>query len=80
MLLDFDFAALPSVVAEGRRVINDIQRSASLFLVENIFSFLLSIVALGLPLAYPFGPLQLSLVTFATIGAPAFFLALQAEP
>ena len=77
VLLDSDFAALPSVVAEGRRVINNIQRSASLFLVKNIFSFLLSIVALGLPLAYPFQPLQLSLVTFATIGAPAFFLALE---
>ena len=77
VLLDSDFAALPSVVAEGRRVINNIQRSASRLLVKNIFSFLLSIVALGLPLAYPFQPLQLSLVTFATIGAPAFFLALE---
>ena len=77
VLLDSDFAALPSVVAEGRRVINNIQRSASLFLVKNIFSFLLSIVALVLPLAYPFQPLQLSLVTFATIGAPAFLLALE---
>ena len=77
VLLDSDFAALPSVVGEGRRVINNIQRSASLFLVKNIFSFLLSIVALALPLAYPFQPLQLSLVTFATIGAPAFFLALE---
>ena len=77
VLLDSDFGALPGVVAEGRRVINNIQRSASLFLVKNIFSFLLSIVALVLPLAYPFQPLQLSLVTFATIGAPAFFLALE---
>ena len=77
VLLDSDFAALPGVVAEGRRVINNIQRSASLFLVKHIFSFLLSIVALALPLAYPFQPLQLSLVTFATIGAPAFFLALE---
>ena len=77
VLLDSDFAALPGVVAEGRRVINNIQRSASLFLVKNIFSFLLSIVALALPVAYPFQPLQLSLVTFATIGAPAFFLALE---
>ena len=76
VLLDSDFAAPPSVVGEGRRVINNIQRSASLSLVKNIFSFLLSIVALALPLAYPFQPLQLSLVTFATIGAPAFFLAL----
>ena len=77
VLLNSDFSAMPKVVAEGRRVINNIQRSASLFLVKNIFSFLLSIVALALPLAYPFQPLQLSLVTFATIGAPAFFLALE---
>ena len=77
VLLNNDFAAMPGIVAEGRRVINNIQRSASLFLVKNIFSFLLSIVALALPLAYPFQPLQLSLVTFATIGAPAFFLALE---
>ena len=67
----------PALWARGRRVINNIQRSASLFLVKNIFSFLLSIVALALPLAYPFQPLQPSLVTFATIGAPAFFLALE---
>ena len=77
VLMNSDFASMPSVVAEGRRVINNIQRSASLFLVKNIFSFLLSIVALVLPLAYPFQPLQLSLVTFATIGAPAFLLALE---
>ena len=77
VLLDSNFDAMTGVLNEGRRVINNIQRSASLFLVKNIFSFLLSIVALALPLAYPFQPLQLSLVTFATIGAPAFFLALE---
>ena len=77
VLLDSNFSSMPYIVREGRRVINNIQRSASLFLVKNIFSFLLSIVALALPLAYPFQPLQLSLVTFATIGAPAFFLALE---
>ena len=54
VLLDSDFGALPHVVAEGRRVINNIQRSASLFLVKNIFSVLLSVVSLVLPLTYPF--------------------------
>ena len=77
VLLDSDFGALPHVVAEGRRVINNIQRSASLFLVKNIFSVLLSVVSLVLPLAYPFLPLQLSLLSAATIGTPAFFLALE---
>lgn len=77
VLLDSDFGALPDVVAEGRRVINNIQRSASLFLVKNIFSLLLSLVALCLPLAYPFQPLQLSLLSAVTIGIPSFFLALE---
>ena len=77
VLLDSDFGALPHVVAEGRRVINNIQRSASLFLVKNIFSVLLSVVSLVLPLTYPFLPLQLSLLGAATIGTPAFFLALE---
>lgn len=77
VLLESDFGALPSVVGEGRRVINNIQRSASLFLVKNIFSVLLSVVSLILPLTYPFLPLQLSLLSAATIGTPAFFLALE---
>ena len=77
VLLDSDFAALPAVVAEGRRVINNIQRSASLFLVKNIFSLLLSLVALILPVAYPFQPLQLSLLSAVTIGLPSFVLALE---
>src|SRR5699024_806859 len=68
VLLDSDFAALPHVVDEGRRVINNIQRSASLFLVKNIFSLLLSLVSLCLPLVYPFQPLQLSLLSAVTIG------------
>ena len=77
VLLDSDFAALPAVVDEGRRVINNIQRSASLFLVKNIFSLLLSLVSLCLPLAYPFQPLQLSLLSAVTIGLPSFVLALE---
>lgn len=77
VLLDSDFAALPDVVAEGRRVINNIQRSASLFLAKNIFSLLLSLVALCFPLAYPIQPLQLSLLSAVTIGLPSFVLALE---
>ena len=65
------------MVDEGRRVINNIQRSASLFLVKNIFSLLLSLVSLCLPLVYPFQPLQLSLLSAVTIGLPSFVLALE---
>ena len=62
---------------KGGRVINNIQRSASLFLVKNIFSLLLSLAALCLPLTYPFQPLQLSLLSAVTIGLPSFVLALE---
>ncbi len=78
VLLDSDFSALPSVVAEGRRVINNIERSASLFLVKNIFSFGLTVILLffsGMP--YPLVPIQLSLISCMTIGVPSFFLALE---
>ncbi|MCF0120964.1 MAG: HAD-IC family P-type ATPase, partial [Oscillospiraceae bacterium] len=77
VLLDSDFSAMPSVVLEGRRVINNIERSASLFLVKNIFSFLLAIISLVLTLPYPLSPSQLTLVNMMTIGAPSFVLALE---
>lgn len=77
VLLDSDFAGLPAVVAEGRRVINNIQRSASLFLVKNIFSFLLSLVSLFVAIPYPLLPLQLTLISTTTIGIPSFVLALE---
>lgn len=77
VLLDSDFAGLPQVVAEGRRVINNIQRSAALYLVKNIFSFLLSCAALFLTMPYPLQPLQLTLISAVTIGIPSFFLALE---
>ena len=76
-LLDPDFNILPDIVLEGRRVINNITRSASLFLIKNIFSFLISILTLALPVAYPFAPIQLTLVSTLTIGVPSFVLALQ---
>ena len=77
VLLDSDFSALPAVVAEGRRVINNIQRSAALFLVKNIFSFTLSMVTLFLAVPYPLQPIQLTLVSAVTIGIPSFVLALE---
>lgn len=77
VLLDSDFSALPRVVAEGRRVINNIQHSAALFLVKNIFSFTFSLVMLFLTVPYPFQPLHLTLVSAVTIGIPSFVLALE---
>lgn len=77
VLLESDFACMPSVVMEGRRVVNNIQRSASLFLVKNIFSFLLSLFSVAFMITYPLEPSQISLISMFTIGIPAFFLALQ---
>lgn len=77
VLLDSDFAAMPAVVAEGRRVINNIERSAALFLVKNIFSFFLAWITIIGTFAYPVTPAQLSLINVLTIGAPSFFLALE---
>ncbi len=77
VLMDSNFSAMPSVVVEGRRVINNIERSASLFLVKNIFSFILSIFTLIFAMTYPLAPSQLSLVNMATIGIPSFVLALE---
>ena len=77
VLLESDFAAMPSVVMEGRRVVNNIQRSASLFLVKNIFSFLMAIFSACFALNYPLEPSQMSLISMFTIGIPGFFLALQ---
>lgn len=77
VLLESDFSCMPQVVMEGRRVVNNIQRSASLFMVKNIFSFLLSLFSVSLILTYPLEPSQISLISMFTIGIPAFFLALE---
>ncbi len=77
VLLDSNFASMPEVVAQGRQVINNIERSASLFLVKNIFSFFLSLISIFAVFAYPLDPAQISLISGVTIGAPAFFLALE---
>ena len=77
VLLNSDFSGMPSVVAEGRRVINNIQRSATLFLVKNIFSFILSLISLISVSLYPLKPSQISLISAFMIGTPSFFLALE---
>lgn len=77
VLLDSDFAAMPSIVGEGRRVINNIQRAATLFLVKNIFSLGLSILLLFTDWPYPLAPLHLSVISSLTIGIPSFFLAME---
>lgn len=77
VLLDSDFAALPSVVAEGRRVINNIERAASLFLVKTSFSILLTLLLIILQMNYPFEPIQLTLISGLFVGIPSFFLAIE---
>ncbi len=77
VLLNSDFAAMPSIVGEGRRVINNIQRSATLFLVKNIFSFGLAILSFFTSWPYPIVPLHLSVISALTIGVPSFFLAME---
>lgn len=77
VLLDSDFSRMPEVVAEGRRVVNNIERSASLFLVKNIFSFLLSLFSVIFALTYPLEPSQITLISLFTIGLPSFLLALE---
>lgn len=77
VLLDSDFAHMPSVVLEGRCVVNNIQRSASLFLVKNIFSLLMALFSAIFAFTYPLEPAQISLISMFTIGMPGFFLALE---
>ena len=77
VLLRSDFSAMPHIVAEGRRVINNIQRAATLFLVKNIFSLGLSILTFFTGFPYPLMPLHLSMISALTIGVPSFFLAME---
>ncbi|WP_210588972.1 cation-translocating P-type ATPase [Streptomyces sp. GESEQ-35] len=76
VLLNNSFATLPSVVAEGRRVIGNITRVATLFLVKTVYSVLLAILVVCFQVEYPFLPRHLTLLSTLTIGIPAFFLAL----
>lgn len=77
ILLDSNFASMPQVVLEGRRSINNLERSASLFLVKTIYSTILAVLFLLWHKEYPFMPIQLSLISMVTIGIPSFLLALE---
>lgn len=77
VLLDSNFSSLTKVLMEGRRVINNISRAASLFLVKTIFSFLLAVIVIMANEGYPFIPIQLTLISTVSIGIPSFFLALE---
>ena len=77
VLVDNDFASMPKVVAEGRRSINNLQRSASLFLVKTVFSMVLAVLFIFLPWQYPYQPIQMTLISAFTIGVPSFVLALE---
>lgn len=77
ILLDSNFASMPKVVYEGRRTINNIERSASLFLVKTIYSTILALMFLFMQETYPFIPIQLTLISTVTIGIPSFILALE---
>ena len=77
VLLDSDFSAMPGVVNEGRRVINNIQRAAALFLVKNIFSLFLSVISLFTVMPYPLEPIHLSVISAMTIGIPSFILTFE---
>lgn len=77
ILLDSDFSSVPDIVAEGRRTINNIERSASLFIVKTIYTFLLVFLFINTKSRYPFIPIQLSLLSTLTIGIPSFVLALE---
>ncbi len=77
VLLDSNFSSMPSVVAEGRRVVNNVQKSSSLFLMKTVFAICISIFVLCAGKTYPFSPIQFILLEMFVIGLPSFFLALQ---
>lgn len=77
VLLDSNFDAVINVLLEGRRTINNIERSATLFLTKTIYASILALIFLFIPFNYPFEPIQLSLISSITIGIPSFVLALQ---
>lgn len=77
VLLDSNFKSMPKIVAEGRRTINNIERSASLFLSKTIYATILAIIFVFAHMPYPFMPIQLSLIALVCIGIPSFVLALE---
>ena len=79
VLLDSDFSMMPQILAEGRRAINNLERSATLFLTKTTFATILLILFLIIKISYPLQPIQLTLISSTTIGIPAFLLALEAN-
>ncbi len=77
VLIDSDFGKMPEVVSEGRRVVNNIQKAASLYLTKNIFSLLLALFSMISVLSYPLKPSQITLISMFTIGVPSFILSLE---
>ncbi len=77
VLLNSDFAGVPNVIAEGRQSINNLERSATLFLSKNTYAAILALVFILIPLEYPFAPLEMSLLNFTCIGLPGVILALE---
>ena len=77
VLLNNDFAGVPSVIAEGRQSINNLERSATLFLSKNTYAAILAVLFILIPLEYPYAPLEMSLLNFACIGLPGVILALE---
>jgi len=77
VLTESDFSVLPSIVNEGRRVVNNIERVASMYLIKTVYSFLISLLCIAFSHEYPFYPVQLSLISIICVGIPSFFLALE---
>lgn len=77
VLMDSDFSKMPSVVAEGRRVVNNIEKTATLYLTKNIFSLLLALFSIISVVQYPLQPSQITLISMFTIGMPSFILSLE---
>ena len=77
VLLDSDFAAVPSIIDEGRQSINNLERSTALFLAKTVYASILAIIFVFLPMQYPFTPIEMSLLNFACIGFPGLILALE---
>ena len=77
VLLGNDFGAIPSIIAEGRRSINNLERSATLFLSKTVYASILAVLFVILPLEYPFSPIEMSLLNFLCIGLPGLVLALE---
>lgn len=77
VLTEADFGILPSIVNEGRRVVNNIERVASMYLIKTVYSFLISLTCIIINHEYPFYPIQLSLISGICVGLPSFFLAIE---